>query len=429
MIASLTDQEADEVFFDWTFWARDNQLLPPGNWKTWLLMSGRGFGKTRVGAEFVNSLAKTGNIKLIALIGKTPADVRDTMIEVGESGILAISPPWFKPNYEPSKRRLTYPNGAIAIIYSGEEPDQLRGPQHGAAWVDELCKFAHPQETWDNLMLGLRIGDNPQVVVTTTPRPIPTIKMIASDPTTVITRGHTLDNKANLSPSYLKYILGKYEGTRLGRQELAGEILDDNPNALWQRAKIDELRVTKCPDLIRIVVGVDPEASSGENSAETGIIVAGIAEVNGVMHGYILADLSIRGTPSEWAMSAVAGYHKFCADRIVAEVNQGGDMVESTIRVADANVPVTKIHASRGKVTRAEPVSALCEQGRLHHVGFFPELEDQLCEWVVGEKSPDRLDAYVHAITELMLQEEEYEQIVIYDPVSEVENRLSIGDF
>jgi phage terminase large subunit-like protein len=392
-------------------------------------MSGRGFGKTRSGSEFVNALARSGKVQLIALIGKTPADVRDTMIEVGESGILSTSPPWFKPNYEPSKRRLTYPNGVIAIVYSGEEPDQLRGPQHGGAWLDELAKFKHPEETWDNLMFGLRIGDNPQVVVTTTPRPIPTIKKIAADPTTVITRGHTLENKANLSPSYLKYILGKYEGTRLGRQELAGEILDDNPNALWKRQQIDDLRVTQCPELTRIVVGVDPEASSGENSAETGIIVAGIADFNGTLHGYVLSDASLRGTPNEWACAAVTAFHKFHADRIVAEVNQGGDMVESTIRTADGNVPVTKIHASRGKVTRAEPVSALYEQGRVHHVGAFPELEDQLCEWVPGEKSPDRLDAMVHALTELMLQEEEYEQIVIYDPTTEVENSLDIGAF
>lgn len=426
-VASLTEKEAEQLLYDWSFWARPNQLPPDVLWKIWLLLSGRGFGKTRSGAEFVRSMVESGKWGRVALVGKTPADVRDTMIELGDSGLLAISPPWFKPVYEPSKRRITWPNGAVGIVYSGEEPDQLRGPQHHGGWLDELAKFKYPQETWDNLMFGLRLGDNPQVVVTTTPRPIPTIKTITADSSTAITRGHTLDNKANLPQSFLKYVLDKYEGTRLGRQELAGEILDDNPNALWKRTQIDELRVKQCPDLIRVVVAVDPEAANNEDSAETGIIVAGIGIISNQIHGYVLDDLSLRGTPNEWATASVTGFHKNRADRIVAEVNQGGDMVESTIRVADANVPVKKIHASRGKVTRAEPVSALYEQSRIHHVGFFPELEDQLCEWVPGEKSPDRLDALVHAFTELMLQEEEpREQIVVYDPLTEIERELGL---
>ena len=401
-IAALTNEEAESLIFDWSFWARPEQLPPVKDFKTWLLMSGRGFGKTRSGAEYVRMMVQSGTWGRVALIGKTPADVRDTMIEIGDSGILATSPPWFKPVYEPSKRRLTWPNGAIGIVYSGEEPDQLRGPQHHGAWDDELAKHKYPQETWDNLMFGLRLGDNPQVVVTTTPRPIPTIKQIVADPTTVITRGHTLANKANLPESFLKFILGKYEGTRLGRQELAGEILDDNPNALWQRAKIDELRVRKCPDLSRIVVGVDPEATSGENSAETGIIVAGIAPVETKIHGFVLDDMSIKATPSGWANAAITAYYKHKADLIIAEDNNGGEMVEYTIRSLDDRVPVKRIHASRGKYTRAEPISALYEQGKVHHVGFFPELEDQMCEWTVGGKSPDRLDAMVWAITELI---------------------------
>jgi phage terminase large subunit-like protein len=429
LVNSLTQWEAEQLLYDWEAWARPNQLPPPAEWYIWLLLSGRGFGKTRVGAELVIKWAKAG-YSPIALVGKTKADVRDTMIELGESSILKVSPPWFKPEYEPSKRRVTWPNGVVAVIYSGDEPDELRGPQHAKAWVDELAKFKYAEEAWDNLMFGLRTGDKPQAVVTTTPRPIKIIKDIIKDPGTVVTRGHTLDNKANLAPTFLKYILDKYQGTRLGRQELDGEILDDNPGALWKRGQIDALRARQCPTLMRVAVGVDPEASNTEDSAETGIIVAGCAMVNDKLHGYVLDDLSIRESPNKWAMAAVTGYYKHKADTIVAEVNQGGDMVESTIHVADPDVPVKKIHASRGKFTRAEPVSALYEQGRVHHIGFFPDLEDQLCEWVPGNTSPDRLDALVHVLTELMLQEsepEEHEEIVIYDPLSEVERELNLG--
>jgi len=368
------------------------------------LLSGRGGGKTRSGAEVVNKWAREG-FSPIALIGETKADVRDTMVEVGNSAILNISPPWFMPDYEPSKRRLIYPNGVLAIIYSGDEPDQLRGPQHEKAWADELSKYKYPKDCWDNLMFGLRIGKQPQAVVTTTPRPIKVIKDLMADKRTAVTRGHTLENRDNLAPDFLGYILRKYEGTRLGRQELAGEILDDNPDALWERAKIDELRVKKYPELRRIVVAIDPQGTDSDTSSSTGIIVAGIAEVAGRVEGYVLADLTLSGTPERWATAAVTGYYNFKADRIVGEVNFGGDMVESIIRVVDKSVSFKKVHASRGKAIRAEPVSALYEQGRIHHVGFFPDLEDQMCEWVLGDKSPDRLDALVWAITELMLEE------------------------
>jgi len=339
----------------------------------------------------------------IALIGQTKADVRDTLIEVGDSAILKISPPWFYPEYEPSKRRLIWPNGVLGIIYSGDEPDQLRGPQHAKALVDEISKYKYPQDTWDNLMFGLRIGSNPQAVVATTPRPIKLLKALLKDKRAAITRGHTLDNRVNLAPPFLKYIMEKYEGTRLGRQELAGEILDDNPGALWKRSRIDDLRVRKHPDLSRVVVAIDPEATVSADSAETGIIVAGVATVDGKIHGYILDDLTIKASPSGWASAAVTGYFKHNADRIIGEVNNGGDMVEHTIRTVDESVPYKAVHASRGKQVRAEPVSALYEQGLIHHVGFFPELEDQLCDWEPGGKSPDRLDALVWAITELML--------------------------
>jgi phage terminase large subunit-like protein len=400
IIETLSEEEAESLLKTWEFWARPSQLPPDGDWYVWLMTAGRGFGKTRAGAELVTKWVREG-FSPIALLGQTKADVRDTMVDTGESSLLKISPPGFQAVYEASHRRVRWPNGAIAIMYYGDEPDQLRGPQHQKAWVDELAKFKYPQEAWDNLMLGLRIGSRPQAVVTTTPRPIKTLKTLLADSRTVVTRGHTLENKANVAPDFLRYVLGRYEGTRLGRQELAGEFLDDNPNALWQRKTIDELRVRSAPDLSRIVIGVDPEVESTEGSAETGIIAAGITNVGGVLHGYVLDDLSLRASPSVWATAAVTGYHKFSADKIVAEVNQGGDMVESTIHTVEANVGVEKVRASRGKYVRAEPISALYEQGRIHHVGFFSELEDQMCEWIPGATSPDRLDALVWALTEL----------------------------
>jgi len=403
-INRLSQKEAESLLYDWGAWARPNQLPPNWDWYIWLILSGRGFGKTRTGNELVIKWARQG-YSPIALIGQTKADVRDTLVEVGDSSILKISPPWFYPEYEPSKRRVIWPNGVLGIIYSGDEPDQLRGPQHAKALVDEISKYKYPQDTWDNLMFGLRIGSNPQAVVATTPRPIKLIKTLLKDPKTAITRGHTMDNKANLAPSFLKYIVEKYQGTRLGRQELDGEVLDDNPDALWKRDRIDELRVRQHPDLTRVVVAIDPAASDNPESAETGIIVAGIAMFNGQLHGYILDDLTIRSSPSGWATAAVTGYYKHKADRIVGEVNNGGDMVEHTVRTVDKNASYKAVHASRGKAVRAEPVSALYEQGRVHHVGFFAELEDQLCEWVPGGTSPDRLDALVWALTELMIEE------------------------
>jgi len=407
----LSQKEAEALLYDWEFWARPKQLPPAWDWYIWLLLSGRGGGKTRAGAELVIKWAKAG-YGPIALVGQTKADVRDTMVEVGDSSILKISPPWFMPEYEPSKRRLTWPNGVLGIIYSGDEPEQLRGPQEQKAWIDELAKFKYPKDSWDNLMFGLRIGKQPQAVVTTTPKPIKVIKDLIADERTAVTRGHTLENQDNLAPDFLNYILRKYEGTRLGRQELAGEILDDNPDALWERSKIDELRVSHYPDLKRIVVAIDPQGTDTETSSSTGVVVAGIAQVADRLEAYILADLTLSGTPEKWATEAVSGYYRFKADRIVAEINFGGDMVEAIIRIVDKNVAFKKVHASRGKLIRAEPVSALYEQGRVHHVGFFPDLEDQLCEWVPGDKSPDRLDALVWAITDLMLEKPELEFLV-----------------
>ena len=384
--------------YQWSLKARPSQLPPEGDWRVWLVLAGRGFGKTRTGAEWVRSLAERGAASRIALVARTPADVRDIMIE-GESGLLNICPPDKRPHWSPSLRRLTWPNGAMATTYSAWEPDMLRGPQSDAAWCDELASWKYAQQTWDNLMLGLRLGSDPRCVVTTTPRPIPLIKDLLKRPTTHVTRGSTYDNLANLAPAFAEQIIRQYEGTRLGRQELLAEVLADNPGALWQRDLIERNRVTKVPDLKRIVVGVDPEASSQEGSAETGIVVVGIG-VDG--HLYVIDDRSIRASPHGWASAAVAAYHKWRADRIIGEENQGGEMVASTVRTVDLHVAYKGVHASRAKQARAEPVAALYEQNKAHHVGMFAELEDQMCEWVPGETSPDRMDALVWAATELM---------------------------
>lgn len=395
----LTEEEATALLYDWTFHARPKQLPPVGDWFCWMLRSGRGFGKTRTGAEWVISRAMNGPYHPIALVGQTKADVRDTMIEIGDSSILKISPPWFMPDYQPSKRRLVWPNGMIAMVYSGDEPGQLRGPQHGSAWVDELAKFKYPQDTWDQLLFGLRLGINPQVVVTTTPRPIPVITEIIGSPGTVEVTGSSYENLDNLSIRYRETVLSRYEGTRLGRQEIHGEILDDVPGALWNRAMLDDNRVSEAPPLSRIVVAVDPAVTAKDGSDETGIVVGGVVGE----HGYVLEDCSLKASPAKWARRAIWAYYKWEADRIVAEGNQGGDMVKHTIHTEDPNVPVKLVRATKGKYTRAEPVAALYEQERIHHVGVHPELEDQMCTYVPGEDSPDRMDALVWAFTELML--------------------------
>lgn len=417
-----------EARYRWTLRARPSQLPPSGDWRVWLVMAGRGYGKTRTGAEWVRSLAEQGKASRIALVARTPADVRDIMIE-GESGLLAICPPDNRPHWSPSLRRLTWPNGVIAITYSGFDPDMLRGPQHDAAWCDELASWKYAQATWDNLMLGLRLGSDPRCVVTTTPRPIPLVKDLVKRATTHVTRGSTYDNLSNLAPAFADQIIRQYEGTRLGRQELYAEILDDNPGALWQRQQIDDCRVMRAPDLVRIVVGVDPEASSAEGSAETGIIGAGVA-ANG--HYYVLDDASLRASPDGWARAAVTMYNRLSADRIIGEQNNGGEMVESTVRTVDKLVSYKAVHASRDKHTRAEPIAALYEQGKVHHVGMFAELEDQMCQWTPGDKSPDRLDALVWAITELthdvemMIASGVYDPLVAQDIVSGREARAGV---
>lgn len=399
LIESLTDDEALALLYDWRFWARDKQVVPSWDWSSWLILAGRGFGKTRTGAETVRYWAETLPGIRIALVGRTAADVRDVMVE-GESGLLAISPPYCMPHYEPSKRRLTWPNGSMATTYSGDKPDQLRGPQHHKAWADELAAWRYI-DAYDQLLFGLRLGHDPQLIITTTPRPIQVIRDLVRESTTAITRGSTFENAANLAPRALEKLRSKYENTRLGRQELFAEVLDDVPGALWTHGNLEQNRVKEVPGMKRVVVAIDPAVSANEDSSnETGIIVAGRGADN---DGYLLDDLSLIATPDQWAKVAVKAYRDYRADLIVAEVNQGGDMVLHTIRTIDPNIPIKAVRATRGKYTRAEPVAALYEQGRVHHLGMFPTLEDQYCTWVQGEDSPDRLDAAVWALTELML--------------------------
>jgi phage terminase large subunit-like protein len=394
VLADLSQQDAETLLYDWPLWARPNQIAPAGQWQVWLLLAGRGFGKTRTGAEWTRQ--EVHKVGRFALVAPTAADARDVMVE-GESGILAISPPWDKPKYEPSKRRLTWPDGAMATLYSADEPERLRGPQHGGAWTDELCAWRYP-EAWDMLMFGLRLGKNPQACGTTTPKPTKLLRELMRSPTTHVTRGSTYDNAANLARPFLDKIVAKYEGTRLGRQELNAEVLDDTPGALWKRDQIDGLRVTQAPPLVRVVVAIDPSTTNNADSDEAGIIVIGKGEDG---HLYILDDLSLQETPLGWARQAITGYHKFKADRIIAESNNGGLMVEQTIKSVEQGIPVTLVWASRGKYTRAEPISALYEQGKAHHVGAFGALEDEMCTWTPGMPSPNRMDALVWGATEL----------------------------
>ena len=363
-----------------------------------MLLAGRGFGKTRVLSETLREWATSGRYVRIALVARTAADVRDVLVE-GQSGILAVSPNGERPLWEPSRRRLTWPNGAIATTYSAEEPDQLRGPQHDAALADEVAAWSRP-DTWDQLTMGLRLGTDPRVVIATTPRPTPLIRSLLTAPGTIVTRGRTRDNFANLAPGVVADLEARYAGTRLGRQELDGEVLADNPGAMWKRESIDAARVREAPSLRRVVVGVDPAVTSNASSDETGIVVAGIGHDG---RFYVLADYSGRYSPDQWASRVVEAYRTHKADRIVAERNQGGDLVERTLRTVDRNAAITTVHAMRGKALRAEPIAALYEQARVSHVGALSMLEDQMIAWdpASDARSPDRVDALVYALTEL----------------------------
>lgn len=403
ILAKMTEEECAALLHDWRgFLARPNQIAPDGDWDIWMVLAGRGFGKTRIGAEWVKEQQAAG-VGRFALIGETAADARDVMVE-GESGLLSVYPKSERPLYEPSKRRVTWSNGAIATLYNATEPDQLRGPQHEAAWSDELAKWRYARETWDQLQFGLRLGAHPRQIVTTTPRPIELVKAIVAgqEGKVAVTRGRTMDNKSNLAPSFLDKIRKRYEGTRLGRQELNAEILGDLPGAIWRQDQIDVYRLSEPPeDIGRILVAVDPAVTNEEDSNEHGIVVAGIKGDT----GFVFEDGSLEGSPLQWARRAVALHDKYSADGIVVEVNQGGDMVAHTLRGVRSNLNIIEVRASRGKHVRAEPIAALYEQGRVHHVGSFPELETQMTQMTnagyEGEGSPDRVDALVWVFTEL----------------------------
>jgi phage terminase large subunit-like protein len=396
----------------WVRRARDDQLSPergPVDWTIWLMTGGRGAGKTRAGAEWVRGLALADGwvtrtpVGRIALVGETLADAREVMIE-GPSGLMALHKRGERPSWSTSRRRLEWPNGAVAHVFSSEDPDSLRGPQFGAAWADELGKWRHPQETWDMLQFGLRLGAQPRELITTTPRPIPLLKKLMSDPRVAHSRAGTKANAQNLAPSFLNAVVGRYAGTRLGRQELDGVMVEERPDALWTRDGLEAARIDVAPPLSRIVVAVDPPASSSKRADACGIVAAGIAG----NAAYVLADKTASGLkPREWAATAVALYRRLQADALVVEVNQGGEMAASVLHEVDASVPVTSVRATRGKYLRAEPVSVLYAQGRVRHVGAFPALEDELCDFGPGGlssgRSPDRLDALVWAVTHLLL--------------------------
>lgn len=414
----LIDEFPDYAAFDWSLHALPHQLPPDGDWTTWLILGGRGAGKTRAGAEWVRAIVGERGARdqqdqtacALALVAETYADAREVMIE-GPSGIRAVAAPMDRPDYEASRRRLVWPNGAVAYAFSAEDPDGIRGYQFTNAWTDELCKWRYPEETWSNLQLALRLGERPRQIATTTPRPMGLLKRLMAAETTAMTRATTYDNRANLSDAFFSEIAAIYEGSAIGRQELLGELIDDTPGALWTWSMIEAARISAAPALARVAVAVDPPATGGPNADECGIVVAGLCEDVGGENGgqnvaYVLADWSAGGlSPRQWAEKTVAAYHEFEADRIVVEVNQGGDMARAVIAQVDPNVPVTGVYATRGKRLRAEPVAALYEQGRVRHVGAFPALEDQMASYTgEGGKSPDRLDALVWAVTELLLK-------------------------
>jgi phage terminase large subunit-like protein len=396
--------------------ARDPQAAPtrvPEDraWSTWLMLGGRGAGKTRTGAEWIHGLA-VGKPWLagtpcgrMALIGETFADVRDVMIE-GPSGILAAAHDEERPTFVAARRRLEWPNGSVAFAYSAEDPDSLRGGQFEAAWGDELAKWRYPDRTFDMLQFGLRVGEHPRQILTTTPRPIPLIKRLLADPRVAVSRMRTADNAVHLAAPFLAGIVEAYAGSRLGRQELDGELIEDRPGALWRREAVEAIRVPQAPPLRRLVVALDPPASSGPKADACGIVAAGVDERG---FGYVLADGTVQGLPpAAWAERAVSLYRALEADAIVAEVNQGGEMVAAVLRQVDPAVPVVAVRATRGKFLRAEPVAVLYDQGRVRHAGTFPELEDEMCDFVPGDatRSPDRLDSLVWALTHLMLRGE-----------------------
>lgn len=411
-IEELAPEEQRELRHHWCLYARSGQVPPDADWRTWLILAGRGFGKTRAGAEWVRALAEADPGVRVALVGATLAEARAVMVE-GESGVMAVCPPGRRPAFEPSLRRLTWPNGAQATLYSAGEPEALRGPQHTHAWCDEIAKWentsAQAERCWDNLLLGLRLGERPRCLATTTPRAVPLVRRLLDErgETVAVTGGRTEENLTNLPARFWRDMRRRYGRSLLARQELDGELIADLPGALWTRGLLESCRETgPTADAVRIVIGVDPPASAGGD--ECGIVVCALG-ADGI--GRVMADATIRkATPERWARAVAGAAAAWNADRVVAEANQGGDMVASVLRAAEIALPLRLVHARKGKAARAEPVAALYEAGRVRHAGMFPSLEDQLCGLMAGGRyegpgrSPDRADALVWALTELMLK-------------------------
>jgi len=405
VIEAMTPLECAQLFHDWSFWARPEQAPPAGDWIIWLILAGRGAGKTRAGAEAVRNWVQT--YPIVNLIGATVADVRDTMVR-GESGILACCRRDERPRFLAADLRLEWPNGATSWLFSAEEPDRLRGRQHMKLWCDELAAWRKP-DAFDQALLGLRLGHKPQAIVTTTPRPSKIIKALAADKDTIVTRGSTFDNKAHLARAFFERITARYRGSTIGRQELFAEIVEETPGALWTRALIERQRIqpeAALREFTEIVVAVDPPARSGSKSDECGLIVAARAE-SGLL--YVLADLTSQGdTPGQWGARVGAAYRGFKANRVVAEINNGGDMVAEVLRQSEPNLPVRAVTATRGKFLRAEPIAAAYERGLVFHAGSFGKLEDQLCALTpdfdrrAAGFSPDRADALVWALADLL---------------------------
>jgi len=406
LLSGFNQKQCAEVYYDWSLWARDDQRPPPGDWIYWLILAGRGAGKTRAGAEAVREWTK--DFAIVNLIGPTHDDVRDVMV-LGESGVMAVCPPGERPRYARAAGQLTWPNGATSLLFSAEEPDRLRGKQHEKLWLDELAAWKRPADAFEQALLGLRLGAKPQAVVTTTPRPTKLIKQLIVDPLTIVSRGSTFDNIHHLARAFVDRITQRYAGRTIGRQELFAEIVEETPGALWTRALIERQRLAPgaAPaSYVEIVIGVDPPAKSGAKADECGIVVAARA-TGGAIH--VLADLSSQGdTPGRWAARVVAAFRRFAANRVVAEINNGGEMVEAVLRQSDANLPVRNVTATRGKYLRAEPVAAAYERGAVFHLGAFEKLEDQLCALTpdfdsrAAGFSPDRADALVWAVADLL---------------------------
>lgn len=414
---NLTDNALAALPYLFEFWALDHQLPPQGDWRSWVIMGGRGAGKTRAGSEWVRAQVEgagpfdPGRSSRVALVGETIDQVREVMI-FGDSGIMACAPPDRRPEWQAGRRRLVWPNGAVAQVFSAHEPESLRGPQFDAAWADELAKWKKAEDTWDMLQFGLRLGDHPRQCITTTPRNVGVLKAILGNPSTVVTQAPTEANRAYLAKSFLDEVRSRYAGSHLGRQELDGMLVEETEGALWAMAMLDKVRVAgDLPAFDRIVVAVDPPVTGHKGSDDCGIIVAGVVAqgMPGNWRAVVLEDASVSAaTPSQWAEAAIAAMQRYTADRLVAEVNQGGDLVESVIRQVDPTVPFRAVRARRGKSARAEPVAALYEQGRVTHVPGMDVLEDQMCRMTVhgyeGKGSPDRVDALVWALHELIIE-------------------------